>query len=110
MLKELNEAGKEAGLVVNLDKTVLMAISEKDELCLGNEKLNWVEETVYLGQLISFEGRQRQEKNRRIKIAWSKFWSYKYIFKSNMSIRLKTKVLENLHHSITDIWVPNLAT
>ncbi|KAG6452493.1 hypothetical protein O3G_MSEX007653 [Manduca sexta] len=41
------------------------------------------------------KSRSQDELMRRINIAWNKFWSFKEILKSNISLKLKKKVLDS---------------
>lgn len=96
MITSLNEAGKEAGLTINEGKTVLMTNSNNaGTILLEGKRLRWVESTVYLGQLLSFHNGTLKEVNRRISIAWKKYWSLKFVFKSAMRTELKSRVFDS---------------
>lgn len=49
---------------------------------------------MYLGKQISFDRKQNElEVERRAQSTWNKYWSLSEIFKSNMPIKTKTKVM-----------------
>lgn len=95
MIEDLREKSIEAGLTINFEKTKLMT-NDKD--CTGDIKLDdrvigWVESFEYLGQTIAFQNGQQKEINKRITMAWKKFWSLKHILKNReIPIGLKMKV------------------
>jgi hypothetical protein len=93
MLSELIEKGEEAGLEINLSKTVLISnVTEIPELKVREQSVKRAQEAVYLGQIISFEDKMGKELDRRISIGWTKFWSLKHILKGNLNIRLKSRI------------------
>ncbi len=92
MLKDLNEGEKKAGLNINLEKTKILSRNRETDILLDNQKLEKVEEIVYLGQLVSFEKRTNKEINRRIGITWREFWSLKHIFKGPFSNYHKSQI------------------
>lgn len=96
MLQELAEVCEEDGLVINRSKTKLLTNAQKVPICLREERLEYDEETIYLGQTISFENRNGKEVERRIKIGWRKFWSLRSILKAEkVSRRAKSKVIKS---------------
>lgn len=95
MLNSLNVHSKQVGLEMNLSKTMLMTNSiEKKKISIDNKILDYTEDYIYLGKQISFDrNRNNQEVERRVQLAWNKYWSLKEIFKSNMPVNIKTKVM-----------------
>lgn len=96
MLKELINASKEAGLIVNFSKTKIMTNqAELKNLEIGEDKIECVENIIYLGQTISLENKTEKEINNRIALGWKKFWSLKYILKENFSIKSKIDIMNS---------------
>ena len=63
MLNDLMRKGEEVGLKINLKKTVMIKNDETNKtLRMGNRKIEETEDSIYLGQLISFE-QQKQKGN-----------------------------------------------
>lgn len=95
MLNSLNAYSKQVGLEMNLTKTMLMTNNiEKKIISVDDKILNYTEDYIYLGKQMSFKKtRNYQEIERRIQLAWKKYWSLKEIFKSDMPIYIKTKVM-----------------
>ena len=96
MAESLNKASKLAGLEMNLLKTMVMTNSTKVQIYVDNEPLHYTEKYIYLGRQVSFDKLNNfQEIERRAQLTWNKYWSFKDIFKSNMPIKLKTKVMNS---------------
>lgn len=93
MLQSLATQSKKVGLHVNDDKTKVMTNRQPIQIVLDSSPLEYVEDYIYLGHLISFKSSNEKEVERRIKLTWSKYWSLKEIFKSKMSTKLKTKAM-----------------
>ena len=66
-----------------------------EEADLGSIKIQNVTEAIYLGQLISYEEKTKKEVNRRVSIAWAKFWGLKHIFKGSYSNKLKSDIFNS---------------
>ncbi len=89
MLEELDQKGREAGPTMNKGKTkILSQNNEEDGITVKGEKIELVTEAIYLGQLITWENRTEKEVERRITLAWKKFWALKNI-NSTVKTRLK---------------------
>ena len=70
MIEELNEEGKKVGLKINKTKSYILTNSpEKQEIEIENQKINYVEEVICLGQKIAIENKTQKEVDRRITIA-----------------------------------------
>lgn len=96
MVESLNKASKLAGLEMNLYKTMVMTNSTKVQIYVDSKPLQYTENYVYLGKQISFDKiNNYQEIERRAQLTWNKYWSLREIFKSNMPIKLKTKVMNS---------------
>ena len=96
MFNELTIESSEAGLEANIEKTKVLSNELKgEEVDLGSIKIQNVTEAIYLGQLISYEEKTKKEVNRRVNIAWAKFWGLKHIFKGSYSNKLKSDIFNS---------------
>lgn len=94
MLQELSDQSAKAGLSMNTAKTKIMTNSTKTyNITVNNEKIEYVEEYVYLGQLISPSDTMQKEIDRRIANTWKRYWSLSEIMKNkDMPMKDKRKV------------------
>lgn len=94
MLQELDKESSKAGLIMNLEKTKVMTNGpQKLPIYINNTKIEYVNEYLYLGQLISPIDLTTKEIERRIGHAWRTYWSLKDIMKSTvMSMAIKRKL------------------
>ncbi len=93
MICELEEAGDKAGLEMNLQKTKILKTNEQNiDIEIKGNKIEVVENVIYLGQLISYQNKTTKEVNRRITLTWNKFWSLKGILKNRIPNNLKSAV------------------
>ncbi|KAJ8705237.1 hypothetical protein PYW07_011064 [Mythimna separata] len=96
MLDTLHAASRQVGLEMNITKTKLMTNFKKSKITIENESLDYVDQYIYLGKQIGFHRDSNElEVERRVKQTWKKYWSYKEIFKSEMPIALKKKVMDS---------------
>lgn len=66
------------------------------DIQVEGRKLNWNQDVIYLGQLISFKERSEKEAKRRCAVAWRKYWSLKFILKNNkVSLANKIKIVRS---------------
>jgi hypothetical protein len=94
MIVTLHKASLQVGLEMNIAKTKIMSNYKQYNITLNNKPLEYVENYIYLGKQIGFSRNNNDLKiERRVKITWSKYWGYKEVFKSNMPIKLKKKVM-----------------
>ncbi|KAG7311380.1 hypothetical protein JYU34_002422 [Plutella xylostella] len=91
-ISEFQLALTESGLQLNETKTKIMTNYTQIPVIANGKQLEYVEDYVYLGQVISFQNRLDKEIDRRVNMGWKKYWSLKYIFKSNLHISIKRKV------------------
>ncbi|KAJ8726613.1 hypothetical protein PYW07_001311 [Mythimna separata] len=95
MISELAIESKKVGLSLNASKTKIITNGEYQDVIIENAKIEFVDDYVYLGQLVSFENCIEKEINRRIALAWRKYWGLKEIMKSKeISLHIKKKVYE----------------
>ncbi len=95
LIRELNEAAKKAGLSININKTKILSTNPNLEINIDNSKIEIVDEVVYLGQLISLKNKTEKEVNRRISLAWKKYWSLKHILKGPFSYYQKSQIFNS---------------
>ncbi len=93
MLKELSCESHKAGMVINLTKTKILNIPGQP----NQVKVVWetIEAVIYLGQLIISQNQMEKEVDRRIALAWSKFWSLGFILKNNFPIAYKSHIFNS---------------
>ena len=86
------------GLKMNMKKTKVMFNdhAQKQQINIGNEMLEEVNEYVYLGQTISTSPGQEIEIKRRITLGWRAFGKQSDIMKSKIPLSLKRKVFNQL--------------
>ena len=95
MIKEINEAGQKAGLMINLEKTKTMSSNHELQIKIDNKNIENTNEIIYLGQTISLENRTAKEINRKIALAWKKFWQLKDIMKGPFLNDQKSKIFNS---------------
>ena len=76
MLQQLSDQSIKAGLTMNTSKTKIMTnASQLNNIIVNNEKIEYVNEYVYLGQIIAPQDTMHKEIDRRIANTWKRFWS-----------------------------------
>ncbi|CAH2216315.1 jg21798, partial [Pararge aegeria aegeria] len=96
MIKSLQLASADVGLEINLTKTMTMTNSCKIPILINGSPLEYAEKYIYLGKTISFDKTNNDiEIGRRVQQTWNKYWSLKEIFKSNMPVKIKTKIMNS---------------
>lgn len=95
MLNDLSRASIRVGLKMNSEKTKVMGTTNKPEeqVRVGGQIVERVEEYVYLGQIIRL-GRDSyaREIERRVQLAWAAFGKLRDVFASKIPQSLKTRV------------------
>jgi hypothetical protein len=94
MLEDLSLASLQVGLKMNRSKTQAMTNSTKRRVEVDGHIIHYVDEYIYLGQLVSFSNRQDKEIERRIENAWKSYWSMKELMKGNLPLTLKRKLVD----------------
>lgn len=93
MIQDLNKESEKVGLSMNITKTKLLTNSNKYEIKINNQPVEYVDEYIYLGQIISHTDTTTKESKRRIANGWKRYWSLKEIMKStDLSIGIKRRV------------------
>lgn len=92
----LHEASKEVGLIMNLTKTKIMTNGRRIPIEIDESPLEYVDNYIYLGKRVSLSpNHDEEEVDRRIKITWKKFWHLQEIFKSDLPVKYKKKVMDS---------------
>ncbi|CAH2097429.1 unnamed protein product [Euphydryas editha] len=95
MIQTLAGRSREVGLELNSIKTKLLTNSIPVNIIINGQKLEYVKEYVYLGQIISFNYQMSKELDKRIATAWKKYWTMKEIMKiKELGIRIKEKTFD----------------
>ena len=110
MLDELTEESKKAGPSINITKTKIITNSEdNDPIMVEGQNVEFVKEYIYLGQSVSFENHTEKEVQKRIAIAWKKYWGLKEIMKNkSININIKRKLFETVILTVFDVWLSKL--
>ncbi|KAL0821652.1 hypothetical protein ABMA28_005093 [Loxostege sticticalis] len=96
MVNELAKESEKVGLAINSSKTKIITNGPKQDIVVGGEKIEYVNKFVYLGQSISFDNNVENEVQRRIALAWKKYWSFREIMKNKqVNIRVKKKLYDS---------------
>ncbi|KAI8442371.1 hypothetical protein MSG28_005893 [Choristoneura fumiferana] len=82
MMQSLANISREGGLEINASKTKLKSNSREIDVMVDANKIEYVKEYIYLGQIISPTDVMTKEINRRVAQGWRKYWSLKEIVKS----------------------------
>lgn len=95
MIQTLADRSREVGLEMNSSKTKMMTNSTPISITINGQKLEYVEEYVYLGQIISPNDQMSKEIDKRIANGWKKYWALKEIMKSKeLGIKIKKKTFD----------------
>lgn len=95
MLNELSLECCKVGLLPNVSKTKVMTNSIDHPITLNGNSLEYVEDYIYLGQLISFKSKEDKEIQRRITNGWKAFWAINDIMKMEIPQQLKKESFES---------------
>ncbi|CAB3252101.1 unnamed protein product [Arctia plantaginis] len=95
MIQTLVDRSREVGLETNTSKTKMMTNSIPIDITINGQKLEYVEEYVYLGQIISITDQMSKEIDKRIATGWKKYWALKEIMKSKeLGMKIKKKTFD----------------
>ncbi|XP_052750861.1 uncharacterized protein LOC128200685 [Galleria mellonella] len=93
MLQQLDLESKKAGLSMNPTKTKVMTNTERVNIRIGQEVIEYVDEYIYLGQQISIKDQYSKEIDRRISNTWKRYWSLNEIVKNEeIPMAIKSKL------------------
>lgn len=95
MLNDLVKESAKVGLVMNTLKTKAMTNSRQEPIRIDGNEIEYVNEYIYLGQIISPTDLTSKEIDRRIGNAWKQYWSLKEIMKNkHINITIKRKLFD----------------
>lgn len=96
LLQRLNSESKKIGLNMNASKTKIMSNSQKKIIQVEGKIIEYENEYVYLGKLVSFDSNSNEnEIDRRTSTAWKKYWAQKEILKGNYSLNIKKTIMDS---------------
>lgn len=95
MLNDLSRECAKVGLQMNRSKTKLMTSSSEVPISYNSELLEYVEDFIYLGQVVSFKNRGKKETARRVTNAWNQFWNVNHLFKLRLPIQQKKEIFDS---------------
>jgi len=96
MINELSAVSRTVGLLINEKKTVVMMTARPAPVLLNGAALPIVEEFVYLGHRVSFDGNPAVDLQRRIRSAWAAFnRHYDFFVNRNVAMKHKRRVYES---------------
>ncbi|GBP92006.1 Putative uncharacterized transposon-derived protein F52C9.6 [Eumeta japonica] len=98
MINDLASESAKFGLKLNPEKTKIMTNGKKDPVTVEQTQISYVDEYIYLGQLISPEDNINKEVERRIAKGWKKYWGAKEIMKDK-TFTFQLKVNYSTHAS-----------
>lgn len=95
MLMELNTESKKVGLEMNPSKTKIMTNHNETPISIEGKDIEYCSDYIYLGQTINMVRTGEAELKRRMRLAWGKFWSLKFILlDDSINIKLRFEVLQ----------------
>ncbi|GBP76676.1 Putative uncharacterized transposon-derived protein F52C9.6 [Eumeta japonica] len=93
ILQQLDGESRKAGLCMNLTQTKLITNAVKENIVIGEESIEYVDEYIYLRQTISINDQYSKEIDRRISNTWKRYWSLKEITKNEaIPMAIKNKL------------------
>ena len=72
-----------------------MSNRSKENLKIDGIEIEWAEEYTFMGRILTFEQGPNKEIQERRKKAWRGYWALKQVFKGNMQVKFKIKILES---------------
>jgi hypothetical protein len=95
MVQQISDESKKKGLQMNTEKTKVMTNRQKIPIKIDQGIIEYVDEYVYLGQIISVSDIMDKEVDRRIANAWKRYWGLKEVMKNkNLSMAPKRKLFD----------------
>lgn len=96
MIKELKDASKPMGLIINETKTKIIRNTGDTQYIVDGEEIEVVEDFKYLGQIMSFNNRQSKNIDARVSAAWRSFWAMKSFLLSDLPIFHKKRLMDGV--------------
>lgn len=81
-------------MTMNMLMTKILTNSSSVNIRVDGETIQHVQEYIYLGQVVSFQARQEKEITRRTENAWKSYWSMKELFKGDLPMSLKRRLMD----------------
>jgi hypothetical protein len=83
------------GLLMNPTKTKIMTNSTETPIIIDGTPIQYCKEYNYLGQITSLTRNRDKELQRRISLAWGKFWSLKLILlDKSLNTKLRLEAIQ----------------
>ena len=96
MLEELTKESEKVGLLMNAEKTKIMTNRTKETITVRENTIEYVDEYIYLGQIISPSNLMAKEIDKRVANAWKRYWSLKEVMKNEeLAMRVKSKLFNS---------------
>ncbi|XP_063382894.1 uncharacterized protein LOC134669316 [Cydia fagiglandana] len=89
-----NDDGNEMEPEKEIETQVMTNSKERSSVEVDGQIIHYVDEYIYLGQLVSFSNRQDKEVERRVQNAWKSYWSMKELMKGDLPMSLKRKLVD----------------
>lgn len=90
MINELAAESIKVGLKLNPDKTKIMTNNKKIPITVAEAPISYVDEYIYLGQLMATKDPIDKEIDRRVTNGWKRYWNLKEVMKDK-SLHIATK-------------------
>ena len=98
ILDNVTTISEEYNMKLNVKKTKVMVIERNPStscvVTVNGEELEQIQSYIYLGTMITSDGRPDKEIKRRISMAKSKFFQLGTILRDNISVRVKYKIIK----------------
>ncbi|GBP07182.1 Retrovirus-related Pol polyprotein from type-2 retrotransposable element R2DM; Endonuclease [Eumeta japonica] len=109
MLNDLASESAKVGLQLNPEKTKVMTNGNKSSINVGESQISYVEDYIYLGQLISPKDNINKEIERRIANSWKRYWESKRSNEGQKPPYInKEQIVQYLHSTNLNVWKPNM--
>ncbi|GBP72876.1 Putative uncharacterized transposon-derived protein F52C9.6 [Eumeta japonica] len=92
MLNELASESRKIRLKLNPEKTKVMTNGNKSSIKVDDSEIDYVDEYIYLGQLISPQDNINKEIERRVANSWKRYWGLREVIKDKTHIATKSKL------------------
>lgn len=91
MINELATESDKAGLKLNPEKTRIMTNGSKNTIQIDQMEINYTDEYIYLGQIITQQEAMQKEVERRVTNGWKRYWGLKEAMKDK-ELHVNTKI------------------
>jgi hypothetical protein len=109
MMTGLNTRSKEMGLLMNPTKTKINSNPTETPIIIDDTPIENCKEYNYLGQITRLTRNRDKSLQRRISLAWGKFWSPKLILlDKSINTNLRLEAIQTLRHTSSHMRQPNM--